>query len=419
MTHGRNFYRPVAWPEYEDTLPQAPGPDAPHVLDAALWWTPHRQGRLNRYLAAKREVLTQVGWRHTLLAPGVQARGDVDCGGLCLPGAAGHRVVLSRRRAARLIERVQPQLIEAADPSTLSWSVLDAAERLKVPAVAFCHHDLSARMERLLQGWPEPSRQAAAWAARHLGAYLLRLYARFDLVLAPSRAIVRSLQGLGLHQAQYQPLGVDCSVFSPAACDLAWRQAWLQQLGLAPATKLLLYAGRFAADKHLGLLGEAVRQLGRGHALVVIGEGPLPPRGDHVRVLPAPTDGHRLARMMAAADAFVHAGEQDSVGLCVLEAMACGTPVVVSDAGGLAEWAADVGLAVPSQRPADWAEALRCCVQGGLGVDTDRGLQRARRHDWTVVLGQLARRYHRALGMPLQAEGVVALAPMALQPALH
>ena len=43
--------------------------------------------------------------------------------------------------------------------------------------------------------------------------------------------------------------------------------------------------------------------------------------------------------MLASADAFVHAGDQETFGLSVLEAMACGTPAVVRDAEGLGELA--------------------------------------------------------------------------------
>ena len=60
--------------------------------------------------------------------------------------------------------------------------------------------------------------------------------------------------------------------------------------------------------------------------------------------------------MLASADAFVHAGDQETFGLSVLEAMACGTPAVVRDAEGLAELA-DGGAA--SRLPAARARLRR------------------------------------------------------------
>ncbi|MCK7497725.1 MAG: glycosyltransferase [Comamonadaceae bacterium] len=131
----------------------------------------------------------------------------------------------------------------------LGWSVLDATERLHVPAVAFCHSDLPALMARLVGGPLASGSRRGRWAERRAADYLARLYARFDLVLAPSRAMTRRLREIGVSHAQHQPLGVDCSVFSPAANAPRWRERLLEALALAPDTRLLAYAGRFAPEE--------------------------------------------------------------------------------------------------------------------------------------------------------------------------
>ena len=58
-----------------------------------------------------------------------------------------------------------------------------------------------------------------------------------------------------------------------------------------------------------------------------------------VVVLPFVTSTRQFATVLASADVFVHAGDQETFGLSVLEAMACGTPAVLRDAEGLAELA--------------------------------------------------------------------------------
>ena len=184
----------------------------------------------------------------------------------------------------------------------------------------------------------------AAVAGRTARAYARRLYERFDLVLAPSRSMADHLADWGVSRVAQQPLGVDTAVFHPSRASAGWRAA----NGIAPSTRLLVYAGRFAPEKHLDVLAEAVRRLGGDYLLLAIGAGPAPPpAGDRIRRLPFVAGSESLAAALASADAFVHAGDQETFGLAVLEAMACGTPVVARSAEGLAELVDDsVGAAV-------------------------------------------------------------------------
>jgi alpha-1,6-mannosyltransferase len=381
----------------------------PHLLDATMFWNPSGAGGVRQVIDTKRAHLTGGGWQHSLLAPGARGPGAIDCGGLRLPASGGYRFVVGRAQAAQLIERARPDIVEAADPYTLAWAVLDACRRLKVPAVAFCHSNLPA----LARHWAGGERgRVAGWAARRAGAYLARLYQGYQLVLAPSRGMTRQLHELGVVQAVHQPLGVDTQVFTPAARDMGWRR-WLEKrLGLAPGTQLLVYAGRFAAEKNLGVLVQAVERLGPRHCLLAVGSGPRPPAGPRVRVLPAEGDRLRLARILASADAFVHSGDQETFGLAALEAMACGVPVIVSAHGGLGELADGVGITVPSQRPLDWAAAISACLHDGDSRLPRAALARARSLDWRLVMAQWTVRYRNAMrGQPV--------AQMVAQPAVE
>jgi alpha-1,6-mannosyltransferase len=101
---------------------------------------------------------------------------------------------------------------------------------------------------------------------------------------------------------------------------------------------------------------------------------------------------------MASVDAFVHGGDQETGGLAVLEAMACGTPVAVRDAGGLSELVADgCGIAVPTNRSDDWAQAIEALFAADSSRIIGAALVRARRHDWSHVLATLQRRYADAM----------------------
>jgi alpha-1,6-mannosyltransferase len=191
-----------------------------------------------------------------------------------------------------------------------------------------------------------------------------------------------------------QPLGVDTSVFHPYRRDAALRG----RLGLAPQTRLLVFAGRFANEKNMWVLEQAASALGPPYALLAIGSGPHPPRGSNVITLPFESDANSLAGWLASADALVHAGDQETFGLIVLEAMSCGIPVVCADAGGVRELVdASVGIRV---RPCD-ASAMAAGIDALFASDAkSRGrLARARAvrdYDWNVVMPSIVAYYRAA-----------------------
>lgn len=396
---------------FSASRPSVSQADGLHLLDASMFWG--NAGGVRRVLATKHERLAQHGWRHTILAPGARGAGHVDCGGVALPFSGGYRMLLRQGHAVRLIERARPDIVEAADPYALAWATIAATSRLDVPAVAFCHSNLPALAARLAGRWK------GAWAAGKAQAYLTRLYEHFDLVMAPCLGLTAALQSWGVRHAVHQPLGVDCKLFNPGAAEPAWRHSLCLRLGLHPRTRLLVYSGRFAPEKNLPLLAEAMRRLGRGHALLAIGSGLCAPRGSNIFVLPAERDSGRLAMMLASCDAYVHAGDQETFGLGVLEAMACGTPVVTTTAGGLGELADGVATRVDGQRSCDWAEAMHAAVRDEERDAyrlAERALDRARQHDWALIMKQLSARYSRLVGRHMQAAAPVPA--MRIQPRL-
>jgi alpha-1,6-mannosyltransferase len=376
--------------------PSAAPREGNHLLDVSALWDDGCQ----RYLGAKHAWLQAAGWRHTIVAPQGHGHGVVSCASVPAPWSDGRRIVVDAGRAQRLIERAEPDLIEVADTGMLGWAALAAARRLRVPAVACCLYELPTA----LGGWfgqHTRSAQLARWVEHGTGAYLRRFYRQFDLVLAPSDFTLRALQALDLHNVRLQGLGVNSAQFTPRLREPAWRWQLERLLGAPPGCKLLLYAGRFEADKQLPMLARAVQRLGPRCLLLVVGSGPQAPQGEQVRVL-APQPEHRLARLMANVDAFVHAGERETFGLPVLEAMACGTPVIVGGGGALPELAAGAGLVVHSHAAADWAAAMAAVLQQAVPTWAAQARQRAIARDWSVVMAQWESRY---LSLLLEREG--------------
>lgn len=371
------------------TLPAAVPPDAPlHLVDTTMFWGPS-SGGVRRYLLEKREWVTRhPQWRHSIVTPMHDAVSPVRIDALPLPGSGGYRLPWHRGAAARTLAALAPDVIEAGDPYRLAWSVLDAARQRGIPAVAFCHSNL----ELLAATLAGP--RAGGVAGRLARRYARHLYSKFDLVLAPSQAMRHHLLDWGVERVACQPLGVDTTVFHP---DRA-RPGWRSNLGLSADSRVLVYAGRFAAEKHLDVLAAAVRRLGAPYVLLAIGAGPRPPHGDRVRILRHVASPVDLATALASADAFVHAGDQETFGLSALEALACGTPLVARRAEGLAELVDDrVGVPVLRGDVASFAEAIASVFERDRGSLAAAARQRAQRHDWSQVFPGLFGHYQRLI----------------------
>ena len=363
-----------------------------HLVDTTMFWSP-TGGGVRRYLQTKHDWLAaQPRWRHSIAVPRVEGSdaGAATLPSMALPGSGGYRLPLRRRAMARVLTDLAPDLIVAGDPYRVAWAARDAAQRLAIPAVAYCHSNISA-MARLAGG-----RRFGASAARWAERYARHVYAGFDLVLAPSRSMAAHLVDWGVERVACQPLGVDTRVFQPSARDAHFRA----RRGWPDDARVLVYAGRFAPEKHLDVLADAVARLGAPYVLLAVGAGPAPPwASERVIVQPFVASARELATVLASADAFVHAGDQETFGLSVLEAMACGTPAVVRQAEGLGELADGGGaIAVGGGSSADFAAAIDSLFGADRSERSRRARQRAQASDWNIVLPGLVDHYLRLLG---------------------
>lgn len=371
-----------------------------HIVDTTLFFAPH-SGGVKRYLLAKNRFLNAMhGIRHSLLVPGERsawtAPGIRQLRAPRLPFAGGYRIPWRLREWHDELCELRPDLIEVGDPYQLAWVVLAAADRLGIPAVAFAHSDVA----RLLGSVFGPLAEAAA------DRYVRRLYSRFDLVLAPSRLVAAKLRARGIERIVRQPLGVDAELFHPRARDPALRD----ELGLPPETRLLVFAGRIAGEKRIPLLCEAVERLGAPYHLLLIGGEQPGRRSRNVTEIAYQRDPRSVARLLASADALLHAGVHETFGLIVLETMACGRPVVAIGASAIAELVDDsVGALARNDSVSAIAAAVHSLYERdpeALGASARRRVEQ--QYCWDRIFSQQLDRYARlthradanALGVP-------------------
>ncbi len=141
------------------------------------------------------------------------------------------------------------------------------------------------------------------------------------------------------------PHGIDLTLFRPGN-----RREARQRLGLPLDGHLLLTSaagGRENAYKDVPTLERALLHVAPEQTLTVViaGEtGPSSQRGlVEIRRLPFEEDVNRMADLYRAADVYVHASRAEVLPLSIIEALACGTPVIASTVGGVAEIVRPIG----------------------------------------------------------------------------
>ena len=378
--------------------------DRPRFVDTTMLYAP-KSGGVKRYLLSKKAWLeaNRPGIAHSLVVPGLHhkagADGIVQLHATKLPFGDGYRWPTSVRRWAAWVASLNPSLIEAGDPYTPGQGALEAGQRAGCPVVGFCHSD-PAGLAALHFG---------EWAKKPVEKRWARLFGQFDRVVSPSRYIARRLEEAGIRDIVIQPLGVEVDTFRPDRRDRDWL---LRKLGLPASARLLCFAGRPAREKNIDLLIEAVQKLGDPYHLVLVGAGQGLPHEERVISLPYEANPKAVARIIASCDAFVHANDKEPFGLIVLEAMACGRPVVGVNSGGVKETVDEtVGQLSPTTDPDDYAAAIEALFSRDIEAVGAAARQKAvDRFAWNRVFEDLCMTYADVSGQRAFVEPVGAWA---------
>ena len=300
-----------------------------------------------------------------------------------VPFAGGYRVLWRRRRLARLLTRLRPDALEVSDRTTLRWTGAWAREH-GVPAVMVSHESVTALLKGL--GW------RAGWA----GARRRRLAQPAHRPGVPAGHLHHRLGGGRVRADRRGQRGPRAARRGPG--HLCPADAGSGQVR-AEGQILLVHCGRLSAEKRprrsLTTLA-TLRASGLPVRLVVAGDGPLRPRLERRAAragLPVTFTGFlpgraELAALLASADVVLAPGPAETFGLAALEALACGTPVVVSAESALPEVAGEAGASVPGE---DLAAGVRAVLARPERARRAAARARAEQFDWaTAVRGFLA-----------------------------
>ena len=319
---------------------------------------------LNRRLP--QEMALAGGWEVTVAAP-AKFRGDF----------AWHTTEPAPGEPCRVVpvgthfgNRVHTMMYGAALSDLLRerWDAVHCWEEPYVASAAQVARRIDARtplvvatFQNILKRYPPPF----SWIERVVRK-------RADAVVAFGRTTREVLEARGWTQpARTIPPGVDTARFAP---DPAARERMRDQFQWCDETPVIGFVGRFVPGKGLPLLMTVLSRLQSPWRALLVGGGPLEADvhawaaayGDRVRVETAvPHD--RVPAYLNAMDVLAAPSQttprwREQFGRMLVEAFACGVPVVASDSGEIPHVVADAGVVVAERDEGGWIAALERIV---------------------------------------------------------
>ena len=297
-------------------------------------------------------------------------------------------MLTARERVRRVLDELRPDVLEVSDKFSVPW-LARWARRERVPIVLFSHERIDAILRPRVPHWL-PLQVAADLVNR-------RLCRLVHSVVVASEFSAEEFRRIGAGNVRQVALGVDLKVFRPSGLPTP----------AADGTVRLVTVGRLSTEKSPELAIECLRVLRAGGLdadLTVVGDGPLRTvLQRRAEGLPVHFTGHvdgraAVARLIAAADIALSPSSAETFGLATLEALACGTPVVVPAAGAARE------LVTPGASGAvcdGTAEGLARGVRELLAVPAaqrrDAARHAAERYPWSATVASLLDCYQSAL----------------------
>jgi alpha-1,6-mannosyltransferase len=207
----------------------------------------------------------------------------------------------------------------------------------------------------------------------------------YQRIVCTTKWAAAEFERIGAPNLTRIPLGVDLELFSPERYSDAARQRYA-----APEQTLLVHCARLSVEKKpqraLAALA-GLRSAGIDAVLVMAGAGPLRAQLERaarrkrlpVQFIGFVTDPKELATLLASADVVLAPGPVETFGLAALEALACGTPVVVSAASALPEVVGCAGVAAAGE---DFAAGVRAVLDRDPEARRAAARARAEQFGW-------------------------------------
>ncbi len=259
----------------------------------------------------------------------------------------------------KVFRRLPPDLLEIETPATGASLVTFAAMVVGIPVIQHYRTDMFAYVEKL----------NVSFFDKHFTRFWVRFLAKFTRpIIVPSEDF-----RIKVHKQLHVPeqdivkirRGVNLEDFSP---EFQNKGFW-EQFSTSTSATRFVYVGRVSKEKDLDFLETVWKEFRKDHTnieLLIVGSGPyLEEMKKQAQYFPevlfaGKLLGEDLSKAYADADFFVFPSGTDTFGNVVVEALASGTPALVSNSGGPKDIVAsgEYGRVVPYQDESCWIGAL-------------------------------------------------------------
>ena len=253
----------------------------------------------------------------------------------------GFRVsVFPRRQIKKIMDVFQPDVVHVQVSDMIGLSVVSYARKIGVPVVTTEHNQPNVITEPLKLGLIKKPANSV------LTAYFFNRQNKSDFVTMPTEKAIKDLIKARGKEFKVPVAAVSNGVDLKNFCYKKAPKALYEKYGLRPHYKTVLYLGRIDPEKNLGLVIDAFLEVKKtipDIQLVMIGDGVDKSRLE--KKTAGMRDLHFLGRIVAPelyevyhlGDVFATASEIETQGIVLVEAAACGLPLIAVDAGAVSE----------------------------------------------------------------------------------
>jgi len=266
----------------------------------------------------------------------------------------GIRVHYFRNVALTLVKKfklfVTPQLVSRAKEEVKKFDVIHLHEYRTFQNIVIAHYAKKYGVPYILQAHGSIPRIMAKQRLKRIYDILFgyKLLSGAFTVIALSRVEAEQYRSVGVPEEKIEviPNGIDLSEYA----DLPSRGCFRKKFGIKEEEKIVLYLGRIHRVKGLDILVEAFARVIEDLddvRLVIVGpdDGYLSKLealinalsiNDNVLIL-GPMYGHNKLEAYVDADVYILPSRYEAFSMSLLEAYACGKPVIASRVGGLTD----------------------------------------------------------------------------------